>query len=242
VALTYNQDNTFSGDNTLSGANTITGPTTISNTTTHSGALNVTGNTTTKDIDDAGVGVQIGSPTGGAKGAGSLNTEELYVQNNSVKTAVIECAHQTTGTTDGGTFTSGSWVTRDLNTTLYEYDADGAVAPDLANDRIDLDINGTYLIEGWANAVAVEEHQSRIHFYNGSSSSYSPGSAEYTLIAYLTSTPSRVSEIVTVTAAGSYVQIQHRCQTTRATDGLGRAGTGFGQLNLFAGLKVTRLI
>ena len=119
---------------------------------------------------------------------------------------------QKTSTTTGGTFTSGAWRTRDLNTELA--DADGIVS--ISSNQFTLGA-GSYFIEAFAPAYEVVRHQLRI--YNATdAASVQAGQGAYSStgsqdIAY-------VSGRVTITGSKAF-EIQHQCSTSRSTIGLG---------------------
>ena len=116
-------------------------------------------------------------------------------------------------TTQGGTFTSGAWRTRDINT--EETDPDGIVS--LSNNQFTLQA-GTYHIFASCCAVGVDNHNCRI--YNITDSS--------TLLTGLANKnqEENVSDYAHVrgqfTISGTKVfELQHRCQTTVTTHGFG---------------------
>ena len=116
-------------------------------------------------------------------------------------------------TTQGGTFTSGAWRTRDIN--VEETDPDGIVS--LSNNQFTLQA-GTYHIFASCCAVGVDNHNCRI--YNITDSS--------TLLTGLANKnqEENVSDYAHVrgqfTISGTKVfELQHRCQTTVTTHGFG---------------------
>jgi len=128
---------------------------------------------------------------------------------------------QKTSGTDGGGFTSGSWVTRDLNTEVV----DVSNLAEVSANQITLQ-PGTYAAFISCPAFYVDGHQARL--YNVTDS-----------IAYLGQTSralaSGSSENVTFSAVvasftietATVFEVQHRCQTTKSSNGLG-ANNGFG--------------
>lgn len=147
----------------------------------------------------------IASNTVGTGGPGS--TPESYVLLRDEKTQ----------NTDGGTFTSGSWQVRDINTEVS--DTDGICS--IGSNQITL-VAGTYRVNLSCPAYAVGAHQCRL--YNATDAS---------VIAYGTSeyarqvggngdatTRSHLSYKFTLSGTKT-LEIQHQCQTTKATNGLG---------------------
>jgi len=113
-----------------------------------------------------------------------------------------------------GTFTSGAWRTRDLNTEIA--DPDGIVS--IASDQFTL-AAGSYLIKWIAPAFYVNLHQTRL--YNVTDAAQ----VEVGVCAFV-----NVNSVVTTssgcartTIAGSKAfTIEHRCVTTAATAGFGQ--------------------
>ena len=113
----------------------------------------------------------------------------------------------------GGTFTSGAWRTRDLNT---ETDADAIVS--LSSNRF-TPASGTYLVIWSCPAYAVEYHVSRLYNYTQSSVS-AVGSSEYEVSTSAVSNRSFGSALITANGTDAY-QLEHYCSTTKATNGFG---------------------
>ena len=124
--------------------------------------------------------------------------------------ALIE--DQRTQNTPGGTFTSGAWQTRTLNQEVT--DAKGIAS--LAANQITLQA-GTYKFRASAPASAVDRHQIRLYNITDASAT-KIGTSE--IAAGSAQTRSVVSVRFTITAAKVF-ELQHRCETTRATDGFG---------------------
>ena len=142
---------------------------------------------------------------------------ESGAERRGLMTYAIIC-DQKTQNTSGGTFTSGAWQTRNLNTKIA--DPDGIVS--IASDQFTLQA-GSYLIEASASAFAVNAHRARL--YNATDSSVVQlGTSSYarTSSGDVGSTASSVFARVTITAANAF-EIQHRCSTTKTTNGFGVA-------------------
>ena len=129
----------------------------------------------------------------------------------------IICDEKSAGT-DGGTFTSGAWQDRDLNTELI--DTDGIVT--ISSNQFTLTSAGTYFIEFQAPAVRVNGHMARLYDVTGNaqvalgcstfSDSGADGDTNYSF----------GFARVTISSANTY-KIQHQCTLTEATIGFGRA-------------------
>ncbi|MCP5037160.1 MAG: hypothetical protein GY945_06115 [Rhodobacteraceae bacterium] len=124
---------------------------------------------------------------------------------------------QTSGT-DGGTFTSGAWRTRVLNTEVTN-EITGA---SLVANQITLPI-GTYHIAGRAPGYRVEEHQAILYNVSDAGTEIIGSSSRSAAGAYCI-TDSKIGGRFTI-AAEEIFEIRHQCNTTRATTGLGSAAS-----------------
>ena len=152
------------------------------------------------------------------------STDEAVISPSKLKTTtkthLLHVREEQTSGTDGGTFTSGAWRTRTLNTTKTN-EITGA---SLAANKITLPA-GTYYIQARAPAMNTNKHKARL--YNDTDSS-----------VILAGTGGRSGSSVTnvdfvegrfTLAAEKDVVLQHIAETTAAT-------IGFGQGTVFAGL------
>lgn len=145
-------------------------------------------------------------------------------------TAIVK----STGTGDAGTFTSGSWVTRG---SMALTASNGFVSVTGANTIVLQP--GTYRIRGYASGYRCDGHLARLQDTTNaatiavSTPAYSPSAADSS------QTFAEFDTYLTVEAATNY-QLQQRCTTTRATDGLGKY-VGFASESVtFALLEITR--
>lgn len=137
------------------------------------------------------------------------------------KSSYAIIADQKTQNTGGGTFTSGAWRTRDLNTEIT--DPDGIVT--ISSNQFTL-AAGSYLIRWTAPAYRVDYHQTRLYNITATTA-VSVGASMYsgTAGAYA---PSPSIGAARVTLSGTTVfEIQHYSSATYATSGFGLA-CGFG--------------
>ena len=135
---------------------------------------------------------------------------------------------QKSTTTDGGTFTAGSWQTRDLNTEIADPDT---IVTITANQFI-LGA-GTYFIRWSAPAAAgidhntfIYRHQSRLYDVTGTAE-VQPGSPEYLGfygVGVIGGTNRSVGVARVAPSGTNTYSIQHRCGTTMADLGFGVAG------------------
>lgn len=131
----------------------------------------------------------------------------------------------------GGQLTGGSWLTRDLQTTIA--DPDSIVT--IASHRFTLQA-GSYLITASVPAIEVNRHQARLYDYTNTSV-IQYGSSEYSGDANGYSTcRSFIEARVTPTAATAY-EIQHRGRETRTSFGFG-IDSAFGGKNVYTIVKI----
>lgn len=119
--------------------------------------------------------------------------------------------------TQGGTFTSGAWRTRDLNTSKVNT----ITGASLGSNQITLPA-GTYFIEASAPALLVDAHQAKLYNVTDTADVII-GTSEYSGTADSVGGRSHVIGQFTLSAAKT-LELQHRCATTRATNGFGAAG------------------
>ncbi len=118
--------------------------------------------------------------------------------------------------TAGGTFTSGAWQTRDLNTIQYN----SIPGASLASNRVTLPA-GTYLVKASAPAFYVGNHKTRLYNFTGSSTLIA-GSLEMSFQGSTGYDQTRSFVLGSFTLVGNTaIELQHRCYATRSTDGFG---------------------
>ena len=159
------------------------------------------------------------------------------------KCAILE--DQKASNTNGGTFTSGAWRDRTLNS---ETDPQGFVTLDSGNVYFSL-AAGTYEIDWSAPATMVDKHQSRLMFATNTGFSsgvgYVYGSSEMVdqnETPNIDCTRSFGRAIKTITQT-TYFKIQHRCSTTKADDGFGTPNnfTGDSQVEVYTQVVIKDL-
>ncbi len=133
----------------------------------------------------------------------------------------------------GGTFTSGSWVTRQLDTLE---DPTGIVTS-LSSNQFTLP-SGTYLIEGDAPATKVDGHAVRLQNITAATT-VKLGSLERAGNIDQTQTRSKVEAIVSI-ASPTVFELQHQCETTQTSNGLGYY-VAFASGAYHAQVKITKL-
>ena len=131
-----------------------------------------------------------------------------------IKRSVL-CEQQTSGT-DGGTFTAGSWVIRTLNNEIFD-----DIGITITANVFELPA-GTFYIKWQCPAYAIDSHMTSLYDVT------TPGVVEYGTSgrddqgAYMSNNHS-FGWAKVVNASINQYRIEHRCSTTRATDGLGQA-------------------
>lgn len=135
--------------------------------------------------------------------------------------------------TEGGTFTSGAWQTRTLNT--EEADTGGLAT--LAANQITL-AAGTYRANIICPAYRCDRNQARLRNITdattllvGTSGDLKSGERD--------SSYSHIVGIFTL-AAPKVLEVQHQCSNTRATDGFGKAA-GFGENEIYTVVELVKL-
>ena len=139
-----------------------------------------------------------------------------------------------TFSTAGGTATGGTWHHRDLN-----YIVDNTITgASLSSNQIYLP-SGEYYIEASAPAFSAGRHMAILR--QGSAGAVEVlGTSEYTAIT-ASSTRSLVCGRFTTIVTPTYYQIQHWCELTRATNGLGIEHNITDFTNTYTEVKITKL-
>jgi hypothetical protein len=137
--------------------------------------------------------------------------------------------------TDGGTATSGSWFKRVLNTVVNDSEE---IIIDLTSSVMTLDA-GDYRFRASVPGRKVNRHQCRFRDTTNAST-VEFGTSEYAPSADNTQNRSEVSGEFTVADDSTTFELQHRVETTRATDGLG-VGVSFDGAETFAVLEIWKM-
>lgn len=148
-------------------------------------------------------------------GSGSWTTVSNAVLASAAKAFQAQLLHVAdvkAQNTDSGAFTAGAWQTRVLNTTLTN-----EIGASLAANQITL-LAGTYYIEATAPAIFVDQHRLRLqNITDGTTALLGPTIQNPTG----TSSEATLKGRLVAIAATKVFELQHRCQTTRLTDGFG---------------------
>lgn len=134
--------------------------------------------------------------------------------------------------TAGGTFTSGSWQTRTLNTV----EGDSEIVS-LSSNQFTLQ-RGKYIIEGMAPAQRVIRHKTRIYDVTNSAEAII-GTSSYASNTDTGSSASDFSGVIEISSPTTY-RLEHRCETTKTSNGFG-VESNFGNDEVYATVKITKL-
>ncbi|HSH17242.1 MAG TPA: hypothetical protein VLD18_14465 [Verrucomicrobiae bacterium] len=179
----------------------------------------------------------------GAPGVLNIGTAGQFLAVNSGATALeyvtrvwpntIHVQDQKAAGTDGGGFTSGAWRTRDLNTALTN-EITGA---SLATNQITLPA-GTYEARGSAPASRCDLHKTKlVDVTNTADLIIGQAAQSNSSTAFVTHSHFAGRFTLAGTAA---IEVQHQCQTTRATDGLGIAA-GFSEVEVYTDILIHKI-
>lgn len=134
--------------------------------------------------------------------------------------------------TTGGTFTAGSWQTRDLNT--LDGDSDFIT---LSSNQFTLP-KGKYIIEASPIAASVNNHAAKLRNITDSTDDIIGPNMQTTTGTFVHSI-SPVIGTIEIASAKTF-EIQHQCSTTNPGDGFGNAGN-FGVTEIYTIVKITKL-
>jgi hypothetical protein len=147
--------------------------------------------------------------------------------------------NETTGYTDGGNFTSGAWQTRAFTNTRY---SQGTAITRSGNAFI---LNaGKYRVTAFACAVQVDKHITRIRQTSGTPATLAIGSCGMADSTGTLRNDQSTIEMVFDLAAQQTIELQHRCETTKVTDGLGYGGNvndSWSEANVFNRIHIIKI-
>lgn len=135
--------------------------------------------------------------------------------------------------TNGGTFTSGSYVKRTLNTTVVN----NITGCTLTSSVIALPA-GTYLVSASAPAFQCNSHQTRLQNTTAATTTQL-GSSEQAGAGDVTQSRSMIQALFTLSVT-SNLELQHRCSTTGPSQGLGVAAN-FGNDVMYSQIQITKV-
>jgi hypothetical protein len=134
--------------------------------------------------------------------------------------------------TDGGTFTSGSWITRDLNT------VEGSTSMvALSANQFTLQA-GTYVINAMVPGYDVSWHKARLRNISDATDAVL-GTSQYASSTYGNQNHSVIFGVFTISSQKVF-QIQHQCNSTRANQGFGYS-TSFGENEIYTVVQLMKI-
>ena len=150
------------------------------------------------------------------------------------ESALLHVRDEKSNQTGGGTFTSGAWQTRTLNTSMTN-EISGA---SLSSNQITLP-SGTYFIHASASVYYVDQHKLKLRNTTDSSDTLI-GTSMYSGNATETSTTSFVIGRFTIAAQKTF-ELQHRCATTKSSNGFGVPSTWSGEVEVYADVQIWKV-
>lgn len=204
---------------------------TVKNTMTMSRVFTATATTLTFSATETGTASVRGDGTAGETYVELTKLSSNFLAAVPVPLTAILKEEQPSGT-EGGTFTSGAWQTRVLNTV-----AGDTSFVSLSSNQFTLP-KGKYRITGSAPAYQVNRHRTAL--YDVTNSSYVEyGENELSWASGVVVTRSRVTAVISINSSTTY-ELRHRCQTTKTNDGLGK-NSSFGVNEVQSVVEITKI-
>ena len=135
--------------------------------------------------------------------------------------------------TNGGTFTSGSYLKRTLNTTVVN----NITGCSIASSVITLPA-GTFYVTAFAPAQEVNRNKLRLQ-NTTASTTLQVGNNAYASASDVGSNIATLQSVFTL-ATSSTIELQHRCQATLASAGFGVA-MSFSDVEVYASITIQRI-
>jgi len=164
--------------------------------------------------------------------AASLNANFTFAASNYPQHAIFN--ETQANNTMGGTFTQGSYIKRTLNTTVVNT----ITGCTLSSSVISLPA-GTYQVLARAGAFMTQRHKCRLQNTSDATTIALGQNAISDTSAGQASTFSLLQTEFTL-AGTKNIELQHRCQTTRATDGFGSA-CNFSDDEIYTTIEIVKL-
>jgi len=147
--------------------------------------------------------------------------------------ALLHVREEQTANTAGGTFTSGSWQTRTLNTSKTN-EISGA---SLGSNQITLPA-GTYFIEAYVPAFTVDTNKAKLYNITDTADEI-VGTSTNSSASGEGHESSMIFGRFTI-AAQKVFEIQHQCLTTKATNGFGKP-SNFGVVEVYTEVMIWKV-
>jgi hypothetical protein len=165
-------------------------------------------------------------------GSGAMSWAALPASGSVIKMAFL--VDEKANNTNGGTFTSGAWRQRDLNTEYYD-----TIGVTIVTNKFKLPV-GTFYIDWSAPFASSANNQSRLwNVDDGVVVKY--GQNQYGQLSYVGAGSSDGSATVATTIVlGTEFQIEHRCDNTYANTGFGHL-TNYSNVCVFTTVKIMQI-
>ena len=184
-------------------------------------------------INESSDTITIGASGDTTNIVGTLQNNGAAVQ-GAYESQLLHIRDEKSSNTQGGTFTSGSWQQRDLNT-IKTNEITGA---SLSSSNITLP-SGTYYIKASTPAVEVSSHKAKLYNITDSSDVII-GTSQHNRSDNNYAT-SRSNVIGRFTISGEKVfMIAHRCSATRSNDGFGLA-CNFSVVEVYSDVQIWKV-
>jgi len=167
-------------------------------------------------------------PVGDSTGSWIVLNSDKWAQNN-----LFHTQEKTSSGVGAGDFNSGAWRTRNLDTEVTT-DISGA---SLSSAQLTLPA-GTYYIDASAPAFKVNQHRAKLYNITLASDIMLGTSTISESMSDQTDSRSHVSGNFTLNTT-TIIELQHQCTTTKATNGLGIAGS-FGE-EIYTDCKIWKI-
>lgn len=156
---------------------------------------------------------------GGGSGAwDTLGASSIAATANPFGAALYYCRDEKSSGSDGGTFSSGAWQTRTLNTEVIDQ-----LTLTLSSNRLSL-AAGTYICQADAPAYGVDDHQVRLYNFSDSTVIALGTSEHATAISGSAYVMNRSFVFARFVLAGTKsIELQHRCSSSKSTNGFGNS-------------------
>jgi hypothetical protein len=164
---------------------------------------------------------------------GNITPVKLSDLANPFAKELLHVRDEKAANTDGGTFTSGSFQTRTLNTSMTN-EISGA---SLSSNQITLP-SGTYYIIAQAPAFKTDFHKLKLRNTTDSTDTLI-GSSEYCQAIDNVGNKAFLNGRFTI-AAQKVFELQHRCSATKTDNGFGNL-TNFGVTEVFADVQIWKV-
>lgn len=181
----------------------------------------------------SGAGTRLANGSSGQVLTSNGGTNAPSWQAVTAQVSVAFISEEQTSGTDGGTFTSGAWQTRVLNTLSDP----SSIVTSLSSNQFVLPA-GTYEISVTAPAVLVDSHKAKLRNTTDASDTLI-GSSEYTSSSSPIATSSLIEGVFTIAGSKTF-EIQHQCSTTRATNGFG-AASSFSVNEVYTQIRISKI-